>query len=124
MLHLGGGYQLPVLLILIGVSAAYVIRFRRTVLDIPVALRFFLSVVPAVVLYRAVFSLGMLLFLDARPIDSRLSQPWLFGFFTVVTVIASLVVYHIWRDVSLEDLKWRQQSDVAPLLEPSSRLRE
>jgi hypothetical protein len=111
-------YPAPVLLILIAFSLSYVVWLRRVVLDIPVALRFLLSVVPAVVLYRAVFSLRMLLFYDARPLYPPASgphQPWLLGFITV-TGIASLVLYQIWRDVNLGDLKWRQESDVVPLL--------
>jgi hypothetical protein len=102
---------------LIGFLLADVVWFRRVVLDIPVVLRVFLSAVPAAVLYRAVFSLRMLLFYDARPLNTRLSQPWLLGFFFIVTGIASLVLYHIWRDVHWGELKWRREfNHVTPLV--------
>jgi hypothetical protein len=114
MHHLVANYQSPVLSILIGFLLAYVVWFRRIVLDVPVALRFFLSLVPAVVLYRSVFSLRMLLFYGARPLNSQLIQPWLLGFFIIVSGIASLVLYHNWRDVNLGDLMWRQESDMTP----------
>jgi hypothetical protein len=111
-------YRSAVFLILIAFSLAYVVFFLRVVFDIPVALRFCLSALPAIVLYRAVFNLRMLL-LYGPPLRSLVNgshPPWLLGFLIIVTGIASLVLYHLWRDVNLEDVQWRRESDVVPLL--------
>jgi hypothetical protein len=78
-------------------------------LDIPVGLRFVLSVIPSFVLYRVVFTLYGIL-IAQRPVHSSLV-----GFLIIVTGIAGLFLCQIWRNVKLDDFKRRRESDIVPL---------
>jgi hypothetical protein len=100
---------LPIPLVIV-----YVIWLRRVALEIPVSLRLILSVIPGFVLYRAVFTLSTF-FIYRRYLYFRPS-PRFVGFLIVVTGIAIIVLYHIWRHVKLDDFRRRRESEMIPLL--------
>jgi hypothetical protein len=68
---------------------AYLIWFRRIVLDMPIGLRIALSVLPCVVLYRIVVTL--------QRFGSM--QPRFTSFAILVALFIVAALYHLWRDV-------------------------
>jgi len=95
--------------LLIAFLLAYAIWFRRVVLDIPVALRLVMSVIPGCVLYRVLPSLYSLVvyrsWYAGRIAHSARGFSMVFGLPAIVAGIAGLVLYHVWRDVKLEDFR-------------------
>ena len=86
LLHLNAYGPSAVLFVLL---LAYVIWFRRIVLDMPVGLRIALSVLPCLVLYRVVLTIQR--FGSTRP---RLNS-----FAILVALFIVVALYHLWRDV-------------------------
>jgi hypothetical protein len=84
--------------LLIAFLLAYVIWSRGVRLDIPVALRIGLSVIPGLVGYRAFNSFYTFVMLGRK-------SPRLVEFLILVMGIVGAVLYHIWRDVKLDDFK-------------------
>lgn len=75
---------------------AYAIGVLPVVLDIPIALRIGLSVVPGLVLYRILRFLGSF---HPKP-----GQSARVGLVLVVAIgLAGTVLYHVWRDVAIKD---------------------
>lgn len=101
----------------------YVIWLRRVALDIPVALRLILSVIPSFVLYRAIFTLYTIFIYREYWYLRWGPNPRFVGFLIIVTGIAVLVLYHIWRHVKLDDFRPRRESEIVPLLGGSEMLR-
>jgi hypothetical protein len=85
------------------------------VLDIPVPVRFLLSIIPSYVLYRI-----LRLLLTTLPRSShalgflhgRLLEVLLVG-----AAIACLTLYQIWRSVTLSDFKPKRDSEVTALFD-------
>jgi hypothetical protein len=103
------------------ILVAYAIWFRPVVLDIPVALRLALSVLPGYVFYRAASTLYMLFIYRASPyFRGSLPNPTRFvGYAIMLTGFGALVLYHIWRDVKLDDFGRRNHPEMVGFLRPS-----
>lgn len=92
---------------------SYLIWLRRIVLDIPVGLRFGFSVLPALLLYRAVTTLHTLFVYRHDPQlqwqSSHLAKSYL-----VAMGLGCLALFHIWRGVKRND--FTSQRDTVSLL--------
>jgi len=109
--HLAIYFMYGLVFLLIALLFAHLIWFRRVALDIPVALRLALSVIPSLVAYRALRAFYTLAVAPSywrhqgRP-GSR-PGPQMLVWFLLIAGTAGVFLYHIWRNVSLGDFKRR-----------------